>query len=74
MTPAGTSSLQHFLSNLQAKIFAPNCVASLLIHLIMMPLVHVAVPYFFSFILPTLSPWICRPESTRDPYPGLVTL
>jgi hypothetical protein len=47
MTPAGTSSLQHFLNNLQAKIFAPNCVVSLLIHLIIIPLVPLAVPYLF---------------------------
>jgi hypothetical protein len=47
MTPAGTSSLQHFLSNLQDKIFAPNYVARLLIRLIIMPLVPLAVPYFF---------------------------
>jgi hypothetical protein len=47
MTPAHTSSLRHLLSNLQANIFAPNCVAALLIHLIMMPLVPLVVPYFF---------------------------
>jgi hypothetical protein len=47
MTPAGTSSLRHFLRNFQAKIFAPNCVVALLIRLIMMPLIPLAVPYFF---------------------------
>jgi hypothetical protein len=47
MTPTGTSSLRHFLINFQAKIFAPSCVAVFLIHLIMMPLVPLAVPYFF---------------------------
>jgi hypothetical protein len=47
MTPIGTSSLRHFLRNFQAKIFVPNCVVALLIHLIMMPLVPLAVPYFF---------------------------
>jgi hypothetical protein len=47
MTHAGTSSLWNFLNNLQAKIFAPNCLAGLLIRLIIMPLVPLAVPYFF---------------------------
>jgi hypothetical protein len=44
MTLASTSSLQHFLSNLQAKIFAPNYVVELLIYLIMMPLIPLALP------------------------------
>jgi hypothetical protein len=47
MTLASTSSLRYFLSNLQANIFAPNCVVALLIHLIMMPLVLLVVSYFF---------------------------
>jgi hypothetical protein len=47
MTPTGTSSLWLFLSNLQAKIFVPNCVAELLIHLIIMPLIPLTVPYLF---------------------------
>jgi hypothetical protein len=46
-TPAGTSSLWYFLSKLQDKIFAPNCVDVLLICLMTMPLVPLAVPYFF---------------------------
>jgi hypothetical protein len=47
MTPVGTSSLHHFLSKLQAKIFVPSCVATLLICLIIMPLVPLVVSYFF---------------------------
>jgi hypothetical protein len=47
MTHASTSSLRHFLRNLQANIFVPNCVVALLIHLIMMPLVPLVVPCFF---------------------------
>jgi hypothetical protein len=47
MTPIGTSSLRHFLSSLQDKIFAPNCVAALLICLIIMPLVPLSMPYLF---------------------------
>jgi hypothetical protein len=47
MTLAGTSSLRHFLNNLQAKIFTPNCVSALLIRLIIIPLVPLEVPYFF---------------------------
>jgi hypothetical protein len=47
MTHVGTSSLRHFLSSLQAKIFVPNCVMTLLICLIIMPLVLPSVPYLF---------------------------
>ena len=47
MTPTGTSSLWHFRSILQATIFVLNCVATLLICLIIMPLVPLSVPYFF---------------------------
>jgi hypothetical protein len=54
ITLAGTSSLRHFLSNFQAKIFAPNCVVALLIHLMMIPLVPLSVSYFF-FIYSTIS-------------------
>jgi hypothetical protein len=47
MTHAGTLSLRNFLRSLQSKIFAPNCFATLLIHLIIMPLVPLSMPYFF---------------------------
>jgi hypothetical protein len=47
MTPTSTSSLWHFLCSLQVKIFMPNCIMTFLIHLIIMPLVPLSVPYFF---------------------------
>jgi hypothetical protein len=47
MTHADTSSLWNFLSSLQANIFVPNCIVTLLIHLIIMPLVPLSVLYIF---------------------------
>jgi hypothetical protein len=69
MTLAGTLSLRHFLNNLQDNIFSPNSVATLLICLIIIPLVPLAVPYFFLFPLLSISPWIYHPELAWDPMP-----
>jgi hypothetical protein len=78
-TPAETSSLWHYLSNLHAIIFVAILVVNSLIHLIMILCDPLSVPYFFfisstsalSFVLSSRN---CAGSSPRDGIPVMYVI